>query len=94
MAEQLYQRDIYGQTLVELGSMDKNIVVLDADLSSSTRTNLFAKQFPDRFFNLGVAGAEYDGHSRRSGLLRQNGFCFDIRRICFRGALGIRCAWR
>jgi len=55
MAEQLYQRDVYGQTLVKLGSADKNIVVLDADLSSSTRTNLFAKQFPDRFFNFGVA---------------------------------------
>jgi len=55
MAEQLYQRDIYGETLVKLGASDKNIVVLDADLSSSTRTNLFAKQFPERFFNFGVA---------------------------------------
>ncbi|MDO8489603.1 MAG: transketolase family protein [Candidatus Omnitrophota bacterium] len=55
MAEQLYQRDVYGQALVDLGLSDKNIVVLDADLSSSTRTNLFAKQFPDRFFNIGVA---------------------------------------
>ena len=55
MAEQLYQRDIYGETLVKLGSLDKNVVVLDADLSSSTRTNLFAKKFPDRFFNFGVA---------------------------------------
>jgi transketolase len=55
MAEQLYQRDVYGQALVKLGASDKNIVVLDADLSSSTRTNLFAKQFPDRFFNFGVA---------------------------------------
>ncbi|MCX5694378.1 MAG: transketolase family protein [Candidatus Omnitrophica bacterium] len=55
MAEQLYQRDVYGQALVKLGSLNKNIVVLDADLSSSTRTNLFAKQFPDRFFNFGVA---------------------------------------
>lgn len=55
MAEQLFQRDVYGQTLVKLGAQDKNIVVLDADLSSSTRTNLFAKEFPDRFFNIGVA---------------------------------------
>jgi len=55
MAEQLFQRDVYGETLVKLGLRDKNIVVLDADLSSSTRTNLFAKQFPDRFFNFGVA---------------------------------------
>ena len=55
MAEQLFQRDVYGETLVKLGSLNKNIVVLDADLSSSTRTNLFAKKFPDRFFNFGVA---------------------------------------
>lgn len=53
--ELLYQRDIYGQTLVELGRRNPNIVVLDADLSSSTRTCLFAKEFPDRFFNFGVA---------------------------------------
>ena len=51
----LYQRDIYGQTLVELGRLNKEIVVLDADLSSSTRTGLFAKEFPERFFNFGVA---------------------------------------
>jgi len=55
MAEQLYQRDVYGETLVKLGSLNKDIVVLDADLSSSTRTNLFANKFPDRFFNFGVA---------------------------------------
>jgi transketolase len=55
MTEQLYQRDVYGQTLVELGKQDKDIVVLDADLSGSTRTAIFAKEFPDRFFNFGVA---------------------------------------
>jgi len=55
MAEQLYQRDIYGQTLVELGRINKDIVVLDADLSGSTRTSLFAREFPERFFNFGVA---------------------------------------
>lgn len=53
--ELLYQRDVYGQALVELGKSHKEIVVLDADLSSSTRTSLFAKQFPERFFNFGVA---------------------------------------
>lgn len=53
--ETLYQRDIYGQALVELGRQNKDIVVLDADLSGSTRTSLFAKEFPERFFNFGVA---------------------------------------
>jgi len=51
----LYQRDVYGQTLVELGRQNKDIVVLDADLSCSTRTCIFAKEFPERFFNFGVA---------------------------------------
>ncbi len=53
--EMIYQRDIYGKTLVELGRANQDIIVLDADLSSSTRTNLFAKEFPQRFFNMGVA---------------------------------------
>ena len=53
--EQLYQRDVYGQTLVQLGRQNKDIIVLDADLSSSTRTGIFAKEFPERFFNFGVA---------------------------------------
>ncbi len=53
--ELLYARDIYGKTLLELGRKDSNIVVLDADLSGSTRTSMFAKEFPERFFNFGVA---------------------------------------
>lgn len=48
-------RDAYGAALVELGKKRKDIVVLDADLSGSTKTGSFAKMFPDRFFNMGVA---------------------------------------
>jgi transketolase len=48
-------RKAYGETLVELGGERQDIVVLDADLSSSTQTHLFAKKYPDRFFNAGVA---------------------------------------
>ncbi|MGE5279366.1 MAG: transketolase family protein [Deltaproteobacteria bacterium] len=55
MAEMLYQRDVYGQTLVELGRRSADLVVCDADLSGSTRTALFGKEFPGRFFNFGVA---------------------------------------
>lgn len=50
-------RDAYGKALVELGRVNRDIVVLDADLSSSTRTGWFAKEFPERFFNFGVAEA-------------------------------------
>ncbi|MDD5155792.1 MAG: transketolase family protein [Candidatus Omnitrophica bacterium] len=55
MPEMLYQRDVYGQTLVELGKLNSSVVVLDADLSGSTRTSIFAREFPERFFNFGVA---------------------------------------
>ena len=48
-------RDAYGEALVELGEKNPDIVVLDADLSSSTRTCLFASRFPERFFDLGIA---------------------------------------
>lgn len=48
-------RDSYGRALLELGKENKDIVVLDADLSGSTRTGWFAQAFPERFFNCGVA---------------------------------------
>jgi len=48
-------RAAYGETLVELGQQNPNIVVLDADLSCSTQTMKFAKAFPERFFNIGIA---------------------------------------
>lgn len=48
-------REAYGQTLVELGRENKNIVVLDADLSKSTMTYHFAREFPERFFDCGIA---------------------------------------
>ena len=48
-------RESYGEKLAELGEINKNIVVLDADLSSATKTNIFAKKFPDRFFDVGIS---------------------------------------
>lgn len=48
-------REAYGNTLAAVGAKNKNIVVLDADLSKSTKTNVFKEQFPDRFFNVGIA---------------------------------------
>jgi len=59
-------RDVYGDTLVELGAVNKDIVVLDADLSSSTRTAKFGKAYPERFFNMGIA--EQDLISTAAGL--------------------------
>lgn len=45
----------YGEMIVELGKENKNIVVLSADVTASTNSNLFAKAFPDRFFNIGIS---------------------------------------
>lgn len=48
-------RDAYGNALAKIGAENKDIVVLDADLSKSTKTVNFAKEFPERFFNIGIA---------------------------------------
>ncbi len=57
----LATRDAYGQALLELGRREPRIVVLDGDLSSSTRTALFAKEYPGRFFNVGISEANLVG---------------------------------
>lgn len=48
-------RVVYGETLAELGERNPRIVALDADIAKSTQTQIFAKRFPDRFFNMGAA---------------------------------------
>lgn len=54
-------RQSYGEALLELGKENKDIVVLDADLATATKTNIFAKEFPDRFFDMGIAEANMIG---------------------------------
>lgn len=54
-------RDAYGKALVELGKNNNNIVVLDADLSKSTKTAEFASTYPERFFDMGIAEANMVG---------------------------------
>lgn len=54
-------RDGFGRALVELGRTDKKIVVLSADLTDSTRADWFRKEFPERFFGLGVAEQDMVG---------------------------------
>lgn len=55
MTKKIATRDAYGQTLVDLGAENENIVVLDADLAKSTKTAKFAEKFPQRFFDMGIA---------------------------------------
>ena len=47
-------REAYGKALAELGDEIKDIVVLDADLSKSTKTAIFGEKYPERFFNMGI----------------------------------------
>ena len=54
-------RQSYGETLVELGKENENIVVLDADLATATKTIEFAKKYPERFFDIGIAEADMIG---------------------------------
>ncbi|MDK2807086.1 MAG: transketolase [Thermoanaerobacterium sp.] len=54
-------REAYGKALVELGEKNKNVVVLDADLSKSTKTAEFQKAYPDRFFNIGISEQDMMG---------------------------------
>lgn len=61
MAQEIAVREVYGRTLVELGKENPDIVVLDADLSKSTMTQYFGKEFPERFFNCGIAEANMIG---------------------------------
>ena len=55
MADKIATRQAYGEVLVELGADHPELVVMDADLSGSTKTGMFAKAYPDRFFNMGIA---------------------------------------
>ena len=55
MTNMIATRDAYGEALKELGGLNKDIVVLDADLSGSTKTGIFKKAYPERFFNVGIA---------------------------------------
>ncbi len=54
-------RQSYGEALAELGKENEKIVVLDADLSTATKTSIFAKEFPNRFFDVGIAEQDLMG---------------------------------
>jgi transketolase len=54
-------RDVFGDTLVDLGKTNSNVVVLDADLANSTKADKFAKAHPDRFFEMGIAEQNFVG---------------------------------
>ncbi len=66
ISSKIATRESYGKKLVELGKVNKDIVVLDADLATATKTELFKKEFPNRFFDMGIA--EQDMISTAAGM--------------------------
>ena len=66
LEKKIATRASYGEALAALGEKDNRIVVLDADLSEATKTNIFAKKFPNRFFDIGIS--EQDMMSTAAGL--------------------------
>ena len=64
--KQIATRQSYGEKLEQLGHKYNNIIVLDADLSTATKTEIFAKSFPERFFDMGIA--EQDMMSTAAGM--------------------------
>ena len=80
-------RDSYGEALVELGQENPNIVVFDADLAGATKTGVFKKTFPDRFFDCGIAEGEYDGSGSGCFYLRIHSFCQHLCHVCSRPRL-------
>ena len=58
MGDRVATRDAYGKALIKLGEINPKVVVLDADLSKSTKTDGFSKKFPERFIQMGIAEAD------------------------------------
>ena len=82
MADLQATRDAYGKALLELGKTDPKVVVLDADLSSSTRTSWFAKEFPGRFYNVGVAEQNLIGMAAGMALSGKTVFASSFAMFC------------
>jgi transketolase len=68
-------REAFGQALAELGERHPEVVVLDADLSGSTKSAMFGKRFPDRFFQMGVAETNMVGVAAGLALSGKTAFC-------------------
>lgn len=65
-SKKIATRQSYGEALAKIGRDNKDIVVLDADLSGATKTSIFAKEFPNKFFDMGIA--EQDMLSTAAGM--------------------------
>lgn len=74
-------RQAFGEALAELGGTNQHVVVLDADLAKSTKSELFAKKYPERFFEMGIAEQNMVGVAAGLGMAGKNAFCCSF--ACF-----------
>lgn len=87
-------REEFGKALVEIGREDERVVVLDADLASSTKVTYFAQEFPERFFQVGIAEQNMIGMAAGLALMGRIPFTstfgvFNSRRVCDQVALSV-----
>ena len=80
-------RQAYGEALAKLGRENKDVVVLEADLSKSTMTVFFKKEFPERHINVGIAEADMIGTAAGIAATGKNSFCINICTLCCRKSI-------
>ena len=85
--KRLPPRDGYGQGLLELCAQREDIVVLDADVAASTRTNWVRDQQPEHFYNLGISEQGLGWHCRRAGAGGYDALCVHVWRFSLRTCL-------
>ena len=73
-------RESFGEAVTALAAENPNIVVLDADLAEATKTGIFKKKYPERFFDCGIA--EHDRYCRRFSHLWENSLCRVLCHVC------------
>ena len=82
--EKMATRQAYGKALVEIGAENPTLVVMDADLSKSTMTAEFAKVYPKRFFDMGIAEQKLRCDRMWNRAFRQSSMCKHFRYVCSR----------
>lgn len=85
IGEKIATREAYGSALAEFGAKYKDVIVLDADLAEATKTGKFKKEFPDRFFDCGIA--EGNMVAVAAGIATTGKFRFVVLSQCLRQAV-------
>lgn len=80
-------RESFGKALCELAKTHSDIVVLDADLSAATKTDIFAKEYQNKFIDCGIAECNMIGVAARSCSSRQSPICCIICNVCNRSCI-------